>query len=92
MGRNAQRAKDLMEDMKIYRPDRLEEWKKQGIKPLEYLEKFLDGVDEREQKTLEVLKERIPQGLDPLEYEQELNWKRQQAMEIANQEVNSLLR
>ena len=92
MGRNAQRAKYLMEDMKMYKPDRLEEWKKQGRKPREYLEKVLDGVDEREQKTLEVLKERIPQGLDPLEYEQELNWKRQQAMEVANQEVNSLLR
>ena len=49
-------------------------------------------VDERERMTLTALEARIPKNLDPMEYQQELNWKKQQARELANEEVNSLLR
>lgn len=92
MGKNADRAKELLKDVKAYNPGLLKELKAEGTNPLEYLESFLDGVDKREQETLETLKEKIPQGLEPEEYERELNWKRQTARELANAEVMNLLR
>ena len=49
-------------------------------------------MEEREQETLEILKRDIPEGLDEQEYARELNWRRQQAQELANEEINSLLR
>ena len=92
MGKNAQRAKDLLEDVKMYNPALIKQLKKERTEPLEYLVKFLDMVDERERMTLTALEARIPKNLDPMEYQQELNWKKQQARELANEEVNSLLR
>ena len=88
MSDQTDRAKALIEDLKEYNPKLLKSMKN----PLKELEKFLEDVEKRKLETLEVMKERIPAGLDPLEYQQELNWKRQQAEEIANAEINSLLR
>ena len=91
MGQNADRAEALMKDLKVYNPRRLKEMKKQG-NVLKQLETFLDGVDEKEASILETLKAKIPQGMEPEAYEQELNWRRQQAREMAQEEVNQLLR
>ena len=88
MGKNSSRAKALIEDLKDYNPRLLKELKH----PQASLEKFLDDVEERERETLEILKRDIPEGLDEQEYARELNWRRQQAQELANEEINSLLR
>lgn len=92
MGVNASRAEALLQDLNDYNPKVIREIKKEGNPPLKFLEWFLDMVDQKEMEILEVLKEEIPANLDPLEYEQELNWKRQQAKELANEMVSQLLR
>ena len=70
MGKNRSRAAALMEDMKSNAPGKAKQTNEAA------LEKFLDGMDEKERGYMEVLAKRIPEGLDPLEYERELNWKR----------------
>lgn len=84
------RAKALMQDVKDSNPQLLKELEKEGLNPETYLEQKVEKVRSREEEILEVLKERIPKGLSPLEYERELSWKRQQAMELANEELKSL--
>lgn len=84
------RAKALMQDVKDGNPQLLKELEQEGLNPEEYLEQKVESARSREEEILDVLKERIPKGLSPLEYEQELNWKRQQARELANEELRSL--
>ena len=84
------RAKALMQDVKDSNPQLLKELEKEGLSPETYLEQKVEKARSREEEILEVLKERIPKGLSPLEYERELSWKRQQAMELANEELKSL--
>ena len=84
------RAKALMQDVKEGNPQLLKELEQEGLNPEEYLEQKVETAKSREQEILDVLKERIPKGLSPLEYERELNWKRQQAREIANEDLRSL--
>ena len=84
------RAKALMQDVKDGNPQLLKELEKEGLNPEEYLEQKVETAKSREEEILEVLKRDIPQGLSPLEYERELNWKRQQAQEIANEDLRSL--
>lgn len=86
------KAKALLVDVKTYNPALLEELKADGIQPLEYLEKRVRQAEQSEKEYMKMFRERIPQDLDPLEYERELNWKRQQARELAQEELNSLLR
>ena len=93
MAKNSARAAALLEDLKAYNPERLaylKENTKEDI--LTYLEKFLDEVDENERQTFENMKKRIPKNLGPEKYAQEEEWKRQQARELAQEQVNSLLR
>ena len=84
------RAKALMQDVKDGNPQLLKELEQEGLNPEEYLEQKVETARSREEEILEVLKRDIPQGLSPLEYERELNWKRQQAQEIANEDLRSL--
>ena len=84
------RAKALMQDVKDGNPQLLKELEQEGLNPEEYLEQKVETAKSREEEILEVLKRDIPQGLSPLEYERELNWKRQQAQEIANEDLRSL--
>ena len=56
------------------------------------LEKFLNGMDEKERRLVETMARDIPKDLPPLEYERELNWKRQQAMELINEEIRQMYR
>ena len=84
------RAKALMQDVEEGNPQLLKELEKEGLNPEEYLEQKVETAKSREEEILEVLKRDIPQGLSPLEYERELNWKRQQAQEIANEDLRSL--
>ena len=84
------RAKALMQDVKDGNPQLLKELEQEGLNPEEYLEQQVETAKSREEEILEVLKRDIPQGLSPLEYERELNWKRQQAQEIANEDLRSL--
>ena len=83
---NQERAKALMEDMETWNP---EEAEKTNLKELE---KFLDGMDEKERRYVETMAKNIPTNLSPLEYEQELNWKRQQARELINEEISQRYR
>ena len=84
------RAKALMQDVKDGNPQLLKELEQEGLNPEEYLEQKVETAKSREEEILEVLKRDIPQGLSPLEYERELNWKRQQAREIANEDLRRL--
>ena len=84
------RAKALMQDVEDNNPQLLKELEKEGLNPEAYLEQKVESARSREEEILDVLKRKIPQGLSPLEYERELNWKRQQAMELANEELRSL--
>ena len=83
---NRERAEALMEDMETWNP---EEAEKTNVKELE---KFLDGLDEKERRYVEAMSKDIPKDLSPLEYEQELNWKRQQARELINEEISQMYR
>ena len=83
---NRERAEALMEDMETWNP---EEAEKTNVKELE---KFLDGLDEKERRYVEAMSKDIPKNLSPLEYEQELNWIRQQAMEVINEEIKARYR
>ena len=86
MGKNRSRAAALMEDMKSNAPGKAKQTNEAA------LEKFLDGMDEKERGYMEVLAKKIPAGLDPLEYERELNWKRQQVMELMQEEISQMYR
>ena len=86
------RAKALMQDVKDGNPQLLKELEQEGLNPEEYLEQKVETAKSREEEILEVLKRDIPQGLSPLEYEQELNWKRQQARELINEEISQRYR
>ena len=83
---NNGRAAALMEDMETWNQ---EEAEKTNVKELE---KFLDGMDEKERRMVETMARNIPKNLSPLEYEQELNWKRQQARELINEEISQRYR
>ena len=89
---NRQRAEALLEDLKAYNPKMIRKLKREKINVLDYLEQFLNVVREKELGILEVMKSRIPAGLDPIQYERELNWARQTARETAQEEINQLLR
>ena len=84
---NRERAEALMEDIQEYAPERAKETS------VEWLEKFLDGLDEKERRMMEAEKKKMPLDWDsPLEYERELNWKRQQVQELINEEISQLYR
>ena len=86
----ATKADKRMQDVEDNNPQLLKELEKEGLNPEAYLEQKVESARSREEEILDVLKRKIPQGLSPLEYERELNWKRQQAMELANEELRSL--
>lgn len=88
---NKKRAQELMQDLAENNPELLTKLQTEGD-PQEYLEQKLNSVDDKAAQILTVLIQRIPKGLDPLAYEQEVNWKRQQAIELANEEVRQMLR
>ena len=83
---NRQRAEALMEDMREYAPERAEATNEKE------LEKFLDGMDAKERDMVQTMSKKIPKNLSPLEYEQELNWVRQQAQELINEEISQMYR
>lgn len=83
---NSERAKALMEDIKTWKPEEAEKTN------LQELEEFLDGMSAKERGYMEVLAARIPKDLSPEEYQHELSWKRQQVMEIINEEISQRYR
>lgn len=83
---NRQRAEALMEDMREYAPERAEQTN------VKKLEEFLNTMDAKEKDMVQTMARDIPKDLSPLEYEQELNWIRQQAQELINEEISQMYR
>jgi hypothetical protein len=83
---NRERAEALMEDMREYAPERAEQTN------VKKLEEFLNTMDAKERDMVQTMARDIPKNLSPLEYEQELNWIRQQAQELINEEISQMYR
>ncbi|ORU00683.1 hypothetical protein D081_0665 [Anaerovibrio sp. JC8] len=50
------------------------------------LEHFLNGMDGKERRYMEIMAQRIPTDLSPEAYQQELNWTYRQVVEMINGE------
>ena len=72
---------DVLDDMRVF----------SSIVRVAY-NRYQDGMDEKECRYVETMAKNIPTNLSPLEYEQELNWKRQQARELINEEISQRYR
>ena len=88
---NRQRAKDLVQDMEDYNPQELKRMKKKG-NIQKQMEEVLDRNDRTKKSLEETLISQIPKDLPPEEYQAEVNWRRQQAMELAQEEISAMYR